>query len=96
MTAASGLEGQFFYRRNQDDSIDAICSSYFLTAATADGEEKLHELEATHRCHETSEEPWYRLFQRLQTRIGQRVFVRNRQQKQPSVAHVRFKRSGVR
>jgi len=50
MPAASFAYPQFFYRRNQDNSIDAICSWCFLTAATADNEATLHELEAVHQC----------------------------------------------
>jgi len=50
MPAPSGVLGQFYYRRNKDNSFDAICLSCFLTAANADSVEKLHELEAAHRC----------------------------------------------
>lgn len=50
MPAASVVHPRFSYRRNKDNTIDAICC--FLTAGTADSEAKLHELETAHRCPE--------------------------------------------
>jgi hypothetical protein len=40
----------FSYRRNRDGSIDSICLSCFLTAATADNEAELYEREKSHCC----------------------------------------------
>jgi hypothetical protein len=52
MPAASVAYPRFSYRRNKDNTVDAICLNCLLTAATADSEAKLHELEVTHRCPE--------------------------------------------
>jgi hypothetical protein len=52
MPAASVVHPRFSYRRNKDNTIDAICLDCFLTAGTADSEAKLHELETAHRCPE--------------------------------------------
>jgi len=41
---------QFHHRLYADGTIDSICLSCFLTAARAENEADLRELEATHRC----------------------------------------------
>jgi hypothetical protein len=41
---------QFYHRVNSDGTIDAICRSCFLTAATVENETDLQELEMAHRC----------------------------------------------
>jgi hypothetical protein len=54
--AQSNHGPRFSYRRNKDDSIDAICLICFLTAGTAHSEAQLHELEAGHQCQEVARE----------------------------------------
>jgi hypothetical protein len=41
---------QFHYRVNADGTIYSICLRCYLTAAKAENEADLHELEAAHRC----------------------------------------------
>jgi hypothetical protein len=48
---------QFFYRRNSDETIDAICAFCFENAATAANEANLHEREAAHICVEETALP---------------------------------------
>jgi hypothetical protein len=43
---------QFFYRINPDKTVDSICAFCYLTAATANSQAELHELERAHRCPE--------------------------------------------
>jgi hypothetical protein len=44
------MKGKFHYRVNADGTIDSICLRCFLTAAKAENESDLHELEAIHQC----------------------------------------------
>jgi hypothetical protein len=46
---------QFHYRVNADGTIDSICLRCYLTAAKAEKEADLHELEAAHRCPNKNE-----------------------------------------
>lgn len=41
---------QFHHRLYADGTLDSICLSCFLTAARAENEADLHELEAAHQC----------------------------------------------
>jgi hypothetical protein len=43
---------QFFYRINPDKTVDSICAFCYMTAATANSQGELHELERAHRCPE--------------------------------------------
>jgi hypothetical protein len=43
---------QFFYRRNSDNTMDAICGFCFLTVASAESEADLHALESVHQCNQ--------------------------------------------
>jgi hypothetical protein len=52
MDATKGSYSQFFYRRNPNHSIDAICGFCFLTIASADSEADLHALESVHQCNQ--------------------------------------------
>ena len=42
---------QFFYRRNSDNSIDAICGYCLLTVATADTETEIQARTSSHVCN---------------------------------------------
>ena len=44
------FQASFAYRRNRDGSIDSICLTCYLTAATAHNEAELHEQEKFHDC----------------------------------------------
>jgi hypothetical protein len=50
-TAKSVRFPQFYYWRNRDNSIDAICGDCFLIAATADTETELQERASAHVCN---------------------------------------------
>jgi hypothetical protein len=51
MSDPKGVSCSGFFRRvNANKTIDAICLICFLTAATADTEADLYELEIAHRC----------------------------------------------
>ena len=52
MTATKGSYSQFFYRRNSDKTIDAICGFCFLTVASAENEVDLHAPESVHQCNQ--------------------------------------------
>jgi hypothetical protein len=43
---------KFYHRVNADNTIDSICLRCFLTAARADIEADLQELEAAHQCED--------------------------------------------
>ena len=43
---------QFFYRINPDKTVDSICAFCYMTAATANSQAEIHELERKHRCPE--------------------------------------------
>jgi hypothetical protein len=40
----------YFYRKNPDKTIDAICPFGFMTAAIATNEADLHDRQMLHRC----------------------------------------------
>jgi hypothetical protein len=46
----------FAYRHKADGSIDSICLTCYLTAATANNEAELHEREKAHDCPGPSSE----------------------------------------
>jgi hypothetical protein len=46
----------FAYRLNGDGSIDSICLTCYLTAATAENEAEVHEREKVHHCSGRSSE----------------------------------------
>ena len=50
MAATKGCYSQFFYRRNSDNTTDAICGFCFLTVASAQNEADLHARESFHQC----------------------------------------------
>lgn len=50
MAATKGSYSQFFYRRNSDNTTDAICGFCFLTVASAESEADLHARESVHQC----------------------------------------------
>jgi hypothetical protein len=49
---------QFVRRRNRDGTVDSICTLCFMTAAKAEREAELHEMEAFHRCMQPLPERW--------------------------------------
>ncbi len=52
MATTRGSYSQFFYRRNVDSTIDAICGFCFLTVASAASETDLHARESIHQCNQ--------------------------------------------
>jgi hypothetical protein len=52
MAAPKGSYSQFFYRRNANKTIDAICGFCFLTVASAESEADLHARESIHQCRQ--------------------------------------------
>jgi hypothetical protein len=56
LTMRDAESRKFQHRVNADQTIDTICLRCYLTAATADNEADLQELEAAHRCD--SKEPF--------------------------------------
>jgi hypothetical protein len=48
--AGIAICSRFAYRRNADETVDAICLKCFLTVATAMSEAELHLHEQAHRC----------------------------------------------
>ena len=52
MAATKGSYYQFFYRRNSDNTTDAICGFCFLTVASAESEADLHARESLHKCRQ--------------------------------------------
>jgi hypothetical protein len=52
MAAPKGSYSQFFYRRNANKTMDAICGFCFLTVASAESEADLHALESVHQCNQ--------------------------------------------
>jgi hypothetical protein len=52
MAATKGSYYQFFYRRNSDNTTDAICGFCFLTVASGESEADLHARESSHRCRQ--------------------------------------------
>ena len=66
MATTKGSYFPFFYRRNSDNTTDAICGFCFLTVASAVSEADLHARESFHRCR-----PEDILFDQTQTPIWQ-------------------------
>lgn len=52
MAATQGSYRQFFYRRNDDNTMDAICGFCFLTVASGESEADLPTLECVHHCNQ--------------------------------------------
>jgi hypothetical protein len=48
--AVDCCQSAFGCRRNGDGSVDSICLTCYLTAATADNQAELHERVKDHRC----------------------------------------------
>ena len=52
MPANKANHPQYFYRRNADNTTDAICGFCFLTVASAESEADLHARESVHECNQ--------------------------------------------
>ena len=52
MAAMKGRYSEYFYRRNAENTIDAICGFCFLTVASAESEADLHARESVHQCNQ--------------------------------------------